>query len=240
MHSQAFQEIVDFRRSNRHFDANTPVPDEVIQRSLERAALSPNSSNMQLWEFHWIKSKDALAQMVPLCLNQNAARSAQHQVVFVTRQDLWKSRAAWNLQQVQNSIQGEPNNGQKAGLRYYGKLMPFLYTNDPLGIMHGVRWLLGWVRGAFKPFYRPGGKAEQRIVAHKSCALAAQTFMLSVAAEGFHTCPMEGLDRVRVRKFLGLPRGAEINMAIAVGLGTEAGVWGPRFRVPLEQVVRVH
>jgi hypothetical protein len=51
---------------------------------------------------------------------------------------------------------------------------------------------------------------------------------------------MEGLDRVRVRKFLGLPRGAEINMAIAVGLGTEAGVWGPRFRVPLEEVVHVH
>jgi hypothetical protein len=178
--------------------------------------------------------------MVPLCLNQNAARTAQHQVVFVTRQDLWKSRAAWNLQQVRNSIQGEPNNGQKAGLRYYGKLMPFLYTNDPLGLMHVLRWLIGWVMGAWKPFYRPGGRAEQRIVAHKSCALAAQTFMLSVAAEGFHSCPMEGLDRVRVRKFLGLPRGAEINMAIAVGLGTEAGVWGPRFRVPLEEVVHVH
>jgi len=96
------------------------------------------------------------------------------------------------------------------------------------------------VMGAWKPFYRPGGRAEQRIVAHKSCALAAQTFMLSLAAEGFHSCPMEGLDRVRVRKFLGLPRGAEINMAIAVGLGTEAGVWGPRFRVPLEEVVHVH
>ncbi|NBY29592.1 MAG: hypothetical protein EBQ67_01925 [Sphingobacteriia bacterium] len=164
MHSQVFQEIVNFRRSNRLFDSNTPVPNEVIQRSLERAALSPNSSNMQLWEFHWIKSQDALAQMVPLCLNQNAARTARHQVVFVTRQDLWKSRAAWNLQQVQNSIQGEPNNGQKAGLRYYGKLMPFMYFNDPLGIMHGVRWLLGWVMGAFKPFYRPGARPSSGLL----------------------------------------------------------------------------
>ncbi|MFZ9969524.1 MAG: nitroreductase family protein, partial [Bacteroidia bacterium] len=45
MQSTAFQEIVEFRRSNRLFDAKIPVPDEVIQRSLERAALSPNSSN---------------------------------------------------------------------------------------------------------------------------------------------------------------------------------------------------
>jgi len=168
MQSTAFQEIVEFRRSNRLFDAKIPVPDEVIQRSLERAALSPNSSNMQLWEFHWIKSEQALAQMVPLCLNQNAARTAKHLVVFVTRQDLWKKRAAWNLQQVRNSIQGEPNNGQKAGLRYYSKLMPFLYTNDPLGLMHVLRWLIGLVMGVWKPFYRPGGRAEQRIVAHKS------------------------------------------------------------------------
>ncbi|MFM7913621.1 MAG: nitroreductase family protein, partial [Bacteroidota bacterium] len=78
MHSQSFQEIVDFRRSNRLFDTNTPVPEEVIQRSLERAALSPNSSNMQLWEFHWIKSEEALDSMGPLCLNQNAARTARH------------------------------------------------------------------------------------------------------------------------------------------------------------------
>jgi nitroreductase len=91
-----------------------------------------------------------------------------------------------------------------------------------------------------KPFYRTGGLAKQRIVVHKSCALAAQTFMLSVAAEGFHTCPMEGFDEVRVKKALKLPGGAEINMIIAVGKGTEEGIWGPRFRVPNEEVIIVH
>jgi nitroreductase len=72
---------------------------------------------------------------------------------------------------------------------------------------------------------------------HKSCALAAQTFMLSIAAEGFHTCPMEGFDELRVKRALGLPRGAEINMIIAIGKGTEAGIWGPRVRVPNEEVI---
>lgn len=77
-----------------------------------------------------------------------------------------------------------------------------------------------------KPFVRMGGSAQQRIIVQKSCALAAQTFMLSIAAEGYHTCPMEGFDEVRVRKALNLPRIAEINMVVAVGkvLKRESGV----------------
>ena len=57
MYSAEFQKIIDFRRSNRKFDPSIPVPSEVIQKSLERATLSPNSSNMQLWEFYWVRSE---------------------------------------------------------------------------------------------------------------------------------------------------------------------------------------
>jgi nitroreductase len=51
---------------------------------------------------------------------------------------------------------------------------------------------------------------------------------------------MEGFDEKRVKKALNLPRGAEINMIIAVGKGTEEGVWGPRFRVPNDEVIFAH
>ena len=77
MYSKEFQEIINYRRSNRVFDANIPVPEEVMQKSLERAVLSPNSSNMQLWEFYWIKSDEELKTFIPLCLNQQAARTAK-------------------------------------------------------------------------------------------------------------------------------------------------------------------
>ena len=36
MHSEAFQSIVEFRRSNRKFDPAIEVPEEVMMRSLER------------------------------------------------------------------------------------------------------------------------------------------------------------------------------------------------------------
>ena len=234
-----FQKIIDFRRSNRKFDPNVEVPDEIIRASLQRAILSPNSSNMQLWEFYWINSEEALKAMVPLCLGQQAAATAKQMVVFVTRKDKWRERANWNLDRIKENIDVEPTNIQKKALRYYGTIMPLLYSSDFFGISTLIRKCISFYMSLRKPFYRAGGKAEQRITVHKSCALAAQTFMLSVAAEGFHTCPMEGFDEKRVKKLLGLPKGAEINMIISVGLGTEAGIWGKRFRVPYDEVVFV-
>ena len=235
----AFQKIIEFRRSNRKFDPNVDVPDEIIRTSLERAILSPNSSNMQLWEFHWIRSEDALKAMVPLCLGQQAATTARQMVVFVTRKDKWRARADWNLDRIKETIKGEPTKVQKMALKYYGIIMPLMYRSDFFGITTLIRRLISFFMGLRKPFYRAGGKSAQRITVHKSCALAAQTFMLSIAAEGFHSCPMEGFDEKRVKKFLGLPNGAEINMIISVGLGTEAGVWGNRYRVPYDEVVIV-
>jgi nitroreductase len=239
MYSEEFDKIIEFRRSNRKFDPTVKVPEEVIQRSLERAILSPNSSNMQLWEFYWIKSEDALQHFVPLCLGQSAASTAQQMVVFVTRRDKWKQRVKWHVERIKKTISGEPSKVQKMELNYYSKIMPLMYYNDWFGLTTFIRWTISFIMSLRKPFFRTGGSAMQRIVVHKSCALAAQTFMLSIAAEGFHTCPMEGFDEVRVKKELGLPSGAEINMIIAVGKGTEAGIWGKRERVPNEEVIFV-
>jgi nitroreductase len=237
MYTREFQEIVAFRRSNRKFDPNIEIPDEVIRRSLESAVLSPNSSNMQLWEFYWLRSAEMRTKFVPLCMNQQAAKTAKQMVVFVTRRDKWKERAAWNLSRIKETIHGAPTPIQQKALKYYGVVMPLLYRQDPLGIMNFVKRLISFFIGLTHPFFRSGGSAQQRIMVHKSCALAAQTFMLSIAAEGFHSCPMEGFDELRVKRALGLPRGAEINMIIAVGKGTESGIWGPRFRVPNEEVI---
>jgi nitroreductase len=75
-----------------------------------------------------------------------------------------------------------------------------------------------------------------RIVAHKSTALAAQNFMISMAAIGYDTCPMEGFDSKRVKNILNLPSDAEITMIISCGIRDEKGVYGAQFRVPFEDV----
>jgi nitroreductase len=116
MHTTAFDEIIQKRRSNRKYDPNVIVPDDVIKRSLERSILSPNSSNMQCWEFYWIQSEEEKAKYGELCLGQSAAKTAKHLVVFVTRRDLWQSHAKWNYDRLKEKIEGEPDKRQKRGL----------------------------------------------------------------------------------------------------------------------------
>ena len=236
-YSVEFDSIINRRRSNRKFDTSIKIPSEIVKASIQRAILSPNSSNMQLWEFYWIKSEDMKTKFHHFCLGQNAAKTADQFVVFVTRKDLWKKRATWNADRIRDTVVGEQNKIQKQGLQYYTKLMPLVYSSDFFGFFTLVRRSLGFFMGLAKPFYRMAGVADQRVVVHKSCALAAQTFMLSIAAEGYDSCPMEGFDSLRVKKALDLPSGAEVSMIIAIGKGTQAGIYGPRFRVPFEEVV---
>jgi len=76
-----------------------------------------------------------------------------------------------------------------------------------------------------------------RVVVHKSCALAAQTFMIAMANEGYDTCPLEGFDSRRLKKALQLPSGAEITMVVSCGIRKDdEGIWGERCRVPFEEV----
>ena len=68
-----------------------------------------------------------------------------------------------------------------------------------------------------------------RNVAHKTCGLAAENFMIAMAANGYDNCPMEGSDTLRVKKLLVLPYGAEINMIVSYGIRDEKGVYGGTF-----------
>jgi nitroreductase len=241
MFAAEFDAIVNKRRSNRSYDPAVEVPDTVITKGLEQAILSPNSSNMQLWEFHWIKDPALKEHFHAICLNQSAAKTSKHLVAFVTRADLWKKHADWNLNNVRADIgDREPTKREKRGLQYYSFIMPIAYRNDALGISTLIRKIVCFVMGFKNPFMRIGGSRDQRVVVHKSCALAAQTFMLSMTAQGYDTCPMEGFDSLRARKALNLPSGAEVGMIISVGKGTEAGIHGPRRRIPFEEVVIVH
>lgn len=234
-----FEEVVHHRRSVRNY-VNTPLDDEAVKQCIELATLAPNSSNMQLWEFYHVTYKQTLDALAKACFNQEAARTAQQLVVFVTRQDLTRQRAKQMLKITSdNIIRTSPPEKHESRIKraknYYGSTMIFLYSKffRLLGLM---RKLIVTVVGLFKPTYREATESDMRIVVHKSCALAAQTFMLAMASKGLDTCPMEGYDSKIVKRILKLPRGAEPNMIISCGVRTPSGVRGDRERVPFEQV----
>ena len=242
MSEKTVSEAVNYRRSVRVYDPEKPIDTSIVKKCLEQASLAPTSSNMQLWEFYHITDKEIIKKMAPLCFNQNAAKTAQQLVVFVTRKDLWRKRAKANLAFMdtvfgKNNPKSEQRSREKVARNYYGKLIPFTYF-DFLGIFGWLKYILFSIVGIFRPIYREVRNSDMRIVAHKTCGLAAQTFMLSMAAEGYDTCPMEGSDTWRVKRLLGLPFGAEINMVVSCGIRKPEGVYGERFRIPFEEVYR--
>ncbi len=234
-----FEEIVNYRRSVRHYK-NLPIDSDKVKHCIELATLAPNSSNMQLWEFYHVTNPEILKKLAVACLDQQAATTAQQMVVFVTRQDLHRERAKEMLTlETQNVQKNSPTEKQAKRIKtwnmYYGKVIPFLYTRF-LGILGIFRKIMVNLIGLFRAITYQVSENDVRVVVHKTCALAAQTFMLAMANEKYDTCPMEGFDSRKVKNILDLPFGAEINMVISCGIREENGVWGDRMRVPFNEV----
>jgi nitroreductase len=231
-------EAINYRRSVRVFKKEL-IDDEKVRACIHLATLAANSSNMQLWEFYHVVSPNILQKLSVASFNQSAAKTAQQMVVVVTRKDLWKKRAKANIDflksQYGNKPASEYSKREKFALNYYQKIVPSIYF-DFLGILGLIKFLAFQMIGMFRPIYRQAKQSDIRIVAHKSAGLAAQNFMISMAALNYDTCPMEGFDSLLVKKALNLPSSSEINMIIACGLREENGIYGERFRVPFEEV----
>ena len=232
-------EAISYRRSTRVYKDES-IDSEKVKQCLVNASLAPTSSNLQLWEFYHITDKETLSKMAVACLNQNAAKTSQQLVVVVARKDLWRKRAKANIEFLNKVYDKEDLSERdlkrkKMALNYYSKLIPTIYT-DFFGILGFIKYIIFQVIGFFKPIYRQTRLSDMRIVAHKSAALAAENFMVSMAAIGYDTCPMEGSDTLRIKRILKLPNSAEITMVIGCGIRDDKGIYGPRFRVPFDEV----
>lgn len=227
-----FFEAVAKRRSIRKFTA-TPVPTEVVEKALGAALLAPNSSNLQPWEFYWVRSAAPKQRLVQYCFNQSAARTAQELVVAVSRVDTWCRNRDMILQDL------GAEKAPKLMQDYYRKLVPMLYMQEPLGIFGWIKWLGVTAAGLFRPIPRsPLFRSELFNVVTKSTALACENFMLAITAQGYSTCPMEGFDEKRVKKLLGLNFNTQVVMVIGIGEQDPTGRVINQFRVPNEIVIK--
>lgn len=228
-----FFDVLNKRRSVRKFTSEL-VPPDVISKSIDAALLAPNSSNLQLWEFYWIKSADKKKSLIEFCFSQNAAATAQELVVAVSRVDTWERNR--DLLLVEMKKRGKvPDNV----IAYYTKLIPIGYMKDLFGIIGLIKWVLTNIIGLFKVVPRgPLFKHNIFEVVSKSAALACENFMLAIVAQGYDTCPMEGFDEKRVKKLLGLGKESHIVMVFGVGKADPAGIFGERLR--LDRSLFVH
>ena len=233
-----FNEVIKSRRSVRDF-LNKNINILTVKKCIKNATLAPNSSNLQLWEFYHIINSELKVNISKACFDQPAAKTANQFVIIVTRKDLWKSRRDFNLNFILNKFKDLDDKKsirkKKNAINYYKLLIPALYGNF-LSITGLLKYINVSIIGFFRPMYREVTSSDLRVVVHKSAALAAQNFMLSMSSSGYDTCPMEGFDSVRVKKILNLSSSAEINMIIGCGIRSEKGVYSEQFRVPFKEI----
>ncbi len=230
-----FKQAVTARRSIRVFDAE-PIPDEVMRDCLRDAVLAPSSSNLQPYEFYWVRDAELRTQLADACLGQPAATTAGELVVVMARRDQW----ATNLDKVWDLMtEGGKRTFPEPVDDYYHQITPRLRRTDPLGVGNLMRRILFWYRGRSAASVRsPVNAGDHRVWAHTQSSLAAMVFMLSLTAHGYDSCPIGGLDKLRIRQMLGLPREAEVTMVIAAGTRRPEGLYGSRVRLPYEDLVK--
>lgn len=238
MQEKTVSEAVAHRRSVRVYDPEKTIDTKKVKYCIEQATLAPTSSNLQLWEFYHVTSSEMKEQVAVNCYNQPAAKTAQELVIPVVRLDLWQERIQSNVAFIRSNVNSpEDEKKIKGALTYYQKIIPQLYrgTSYLAGLLHKIKVNFEGMR---KVTYREVTSADLRVVGHKSTALAAQNFMMSMAAQGYDTCPMEGFDSKRLKQLLNLPAGAQISMVIGCGIRKPEGVYGKRFRIPFQEVYR--
>ena len=232
-----FDKIVRTRRSVRRYK-KTDINYDDVKDSIHHASLAPNSSNLQLWEFYHVTSEELMNKISEACFDQPAARTANQFVVIVTRKDLWNKRRLFNINTIKNKTLNTSDKSLKnknLALKYYKYLIPTIYK-EFFGLLGYFRYINAMIIGLFRPIYRQVTNSDMRVVAHKSSALAAQNFMLSMTSKGYDTCPMEGFDSLRLKRILSLPYSSEINMVISCGIRDDHGVYGKQIRVPFDDV----
>ncbi len=230
-----FKQTLIARRSIRVFDG-VSIPEAVMRDCLRDAVLAPSSSNLQPYELYWVRNAAKKERLAEACLGQPAATTAGDLVVVVARGDLWKV----NLDKLVAKMTTAGAGPLPAALdEYYNIITPRILQTDPFGIYNLVRRVYYWFSGRNQPSLRtPVNRGDHRVYANIQAALAAETLLLSLAAHGYESCPMGGIDALRIRQLLDLPSTAEITMVIGAGRGKPEGLYGPRLRLSEEDLIK--
>lgn len=230
---EAFRRVVRKRRAIRKF-TDREIPNDVLQDCLDMALLAPSSSNFQPWEFIVIESPELRAKADRICMNQNAARTANKLIACIARTDTWEPFAEDMLKYY--PIQPVP----KIVEAYYRKLAPLEFKLGFLRSFVPIKWLLVRIqrlKGKSLPEPRYGLSGIKHW-ATTSTPLAIENLMLAFTAHGYDTCPMGGFDEAAMKKLLGLHKHQHILMMLGAGERADDGIYNEQFRFERERFVK--
>jgi nitroreductase len=225
------------RRAVKVFDP-VEISESSREQILDAARHAPSSFNMQPYRFYWVASDAKKSAVAKLCMGQKPAATASALVVAVADLGSMLATAQGQAEWMRKS------NFDEAKVRDYVrtvKIGRILFMTGPFGIFAAFKRTILWVVNLFKTLGMPPlSRQDQFKWATKGTSLACQNLMIAAEALGFNTCPLEGFDGRRLRKYLGLSRRHhEIVMVVAIGKRSRSYVEPPQWRRPLHTTVTV-
>ncbi len=201
-----FMDAVHFRHACKIFDDTKKISDEDMHYILEIGRKSPSSFGMEAWKFLVITNDELKAKLRPACWNQVQVTSCSHLVVIL---------AGINNAKIES---GEVEKRFKRRDMPQASLDKYMeaYANHLTKTLSSDENIFCWT-------------ARQTYI-------AAANMMSGAAFIGIDSCPIEGFEKEKVEKILGLDT-TKFQLSLVLPFGYRLNPQPKKIRLPFNEVV---
>lgn len=187
------KDILEKRRSVRHYDSNYKISSETLTALVESASKSPNGNNIQATRYLIIEDAKLRNLLLPIAFNQQQIVEASTLIVMLGDYQAFNKG---NIIKIHEE-------GYQAG--YFDESLRDYLANAAIN------------------YYEGKTKEDLKLELTRDVSLASMSLVLLANEAGFDTITMSGYDSKKLKEILNISDRYLDVMLIAIGKGIKAG-----------------
>ncbi|MCR6524946.1 MULTISPECIES: nitroreductase family protein [Lysinibacillus] len=187
------KDILEKRRSVRHYDSNYKISSETLTALVESASKSPNGNNIQATRYLIIEDANLRNLLLPIAFNQQQIVEASTLIVMLGDYQAFNKG---NIIKIHEE-------GYQAG--YFDESLRDYLANAAIN------------------YYESKTKEDLKLELTRDVSLASMSLVLLANEAGFDTITMSGYDSKKLKEILNISDRYLDVMLIAIGKGIKAG-----------------
>ncbi|WP_342557268.1 nitroreductase family protein [Lysinibacillus sp. FSL P4-0201] len=187
------KDILEKRRSVRHYDSNYKISSETLTALVESASKSPNGNNIQATRYLIIEDANLRNLLLPIAFNQQQIVEASTLIVMLGDYQAFNKG---NIIKIHEE-------GYQAG--YFDESLRDYLANAAIN------------------YYESKTKEDLKLELTRDVSLASMSLVLLENEAGFDTITMSGYDSKKLKEILNISDRYLDVMLIAIGKGIKAG-----------------
>ncbi|MGE7811309.1 nitroreductase family protein [Lysinibacillus capsici] len=187
------KDILEKRRSVRHYDSNYKISSETLTALVESASKSPNGNNIQATRYLIIEDANLRNLLLPIAFNQQQIVEASTLIVMLGDYQAFNKGNIINIHEE----------GYQAG--YFDESLRDYLANAAIN------------------YYESKTKEDLKLELTRDVSLSSMSLVLLANEAGFDTITMSGYDSKKLKEILNISDRYLDVMLIAIGKGIKAG-----------------